>query len=412
MFRLFEPAARRVHAFLDQRDEVALVLRAGDEQTMPLLKILETVDDERGSELPWTHTGDFQDAVSYVEGIVQEFVRNHDLMREIMPKQGLTPWPSLPAAVLTPGAPPVERFRALMTFSRSLLPAPSAGLSVWILFPVKNANPGEFAVFLRELLRHQFPFPWFHRLRLIVREDPAAPIVHAGISQAAPAGLFAPDFSTDAMAKAFEDQIEDESLPLESRMQALLVSAMTDASHQRDEQALRKYQILFDHYHVTDDPQNAALVLNGLGEIARRKGDLRAAGAFFEGAIGPVTAVKEPPPVLLFNIFRNLADVRMQERRLAEAEFYFDSAQQLASVVRHPEMKIEMVERLGEARFQQGKTQEAAETWNLGAMIAEKLEKPGPLRQLLGKLAALYGSTNDPRLRDVSQRLARMGGAG
>ena len=64
----------------------------------------------------------------------------------------------------------------------------NAGLSVWILFPAKNANPAEFAALLRELLRHQFPFPWFHRLRLIVREDPAAPVVHAGISQTAKAG--------------------------------------------------------------------------------------------------------------------------------------------------------------------------------------------------------------------------------
>lgn len=409
MFRLFEPVSRRIHAFLDQRDEVALVLRASDEQTMPLLKILETVDDERGSELPWTHTGDFRDAGSYVDGIVEEFARHHDLMREIMPKQGHFPWPLLPAAVTSGMTPPVERLRALMTFSRTLLPVPNAGLSVWVLFPTKIANQTEFAGLLRELLRHHFPFPWFHRLRFIVREDPAAPVIHAAMNQAARAGLFAPDFSPEAMAQAFEDQIDDASLPLESRMQALLVSAIADAGHQRFDLAVQKYQMLFDHYHATDDPQHAALVLNGLGEIAQRKGDLRTAGAFFEGAIGPVTALKEPPPVILFNIFRNLADVRMQERRLGEAEFYYDSAQQLASVVRHPDMKIEMVERLGEARFQQGKTMEAAETWNLGAMIAEKLEKPAPLRQLLGKLAALYGSVNDPRLSEVRQRLARIG---
>ena len=173
MRRLLQQISDRLQAFIDQRDNLALVLCSPAADALPLLKILEGLEETSTSDLFWTFTENFTHAGAYASAVVTGFAAKHEVMRLAMAKEGMTPWPPIPLHVLADNAPPAQRLRALAAFSRELLPIPNGGNNVWSFYPLEIANHAAFATLMEEVLQHEFPFPWCHYLRFIMREDPA-----------------------------------------------------------------------------------------------------------------------------------------------------------------------------------------------------------------------------------------------
>jgi tetratricopeptide (TPR) repeat protein len=405
--KLLDALTARLRAFVDQRDDVALVVRCGDAEAVAVLKALEGVDDASTAEMFWIASDEFHDAASYVSGVVDAFAVKHGAVRLAMAQQGMVSWPPLPDALLDESHAPAARLRELMAFSRTLLPEPDGFLAVWCLFPLAVTDAAGYAALLGELLQHEFPHPWCHHLRIYLRGDPADPALPAALAPILRIAWYDPDMSQAAMQRAIDEEAADPTLPLERRLQNLLMSASIDQAHQRFGDALEKYAVLLKYYAGVRNPTMTALVLNAVGETHARLGNDEHAGLCFEHAFYPASRAPGPPLPVMLNVVLNLANLRMAQGRWEESEAYYDSAQQLATAQRDPVTKLRAIENLGQCQYMQGKIPEALRSWHSGAAVARELELPESRRSMLERLASHYLSVADyGEHADVQRQLA------
>jgi tetratricopeptide (TPR) repeat protein len=294
-----------------------------------------------------------------------------------------------------------------LVFARSLIPSLQGSLLVWVMYPGDMADPAAYAGLMREVLQHEWPFPWCHHIRFVLRDNGAQPALEPGLSGIPRVAWLAPDLSTGAMERAFEEDINDESLPLEERVQSLLLTAGMDQSHQRYATALEKYHLLFQHYSTGGDLAMAAVALNGMGEVYRDQHDETGAGACFEAALVAASDGPHPSTPILLNVCLNLGNLRMQQERWQEAEGYFDCAQKLATVLRYADVKVMILEQLGLAQSRQQKLDASRATWKAGAVVARQINRTDWETIHLQRLREQFAATGDARgLHDVEQQLA------
>jgi hypothetical protein len=121
----------------------------------------------------------------------------------------MKPWPPLPAQIVSDATPSAQRLRELMTFSRSLLPEPEGCMAVWVLCPLRIGDAVAYAQLAGDLLRHEYPFPWFHHIRIILRDDAAQPALSATLANARNVNHYSPDLGDETMEKALEEDASD-----------------------------------------------------------------------------------------------------------------------------------------------------------------------------------------------------------
>jgi tetratricopeptide (TPR) repeat protein len=410
MRRLLQQISDRLQAFIDQRDNLALVLCSPAADALPLLKILEGLEEMSTSDLFWSFTDNFTDAADYANTVVTGFANKHEVMRLAMEKERMPPWPPIPPGILSEDAPPAQWLRELAAFSRELLPIPNGGNNVWIFYPLAIANHAAFATLMEEVLRHEFPFPWCHHLRFIMREDPADRALQQVLANSPRIEGYQPDLSAESINRSMEEEVADESLPLEERLGTLVVLAGNDFAFQRYAEALEKYELLLQYHAPMGNYPIAALALNGMGEVYEKMGDVERANESYEAALIPASHGDNPPIPIFLNVVLNLANLRLAQERWEDAEACYDMAQQLATVARNAPVKIRSLENLGVCQQRQGKLDEAARSWNDGAVIAAQLEDVELCRSLLEHLAAYYAETGQTeKERELREQLAVLG---
>lgn len=295
-------------------------------------------------------------------------------------------------------------------FSRSLLGPGDGALAVWVLCPLRIADPNAFAELMAELMQHRMPFPWFHQTRILAREDAAAPSLTAALAETPCVDFYAPDLSEEAMDKALEEDAADQTLPLADRVQAMFLSAQRDFSYGRFDEALRKQEVVLKFHSAIGNGAMVALALNSVGEIHQRLGRPQQAERCFEAALEPACDGPYPPVPVLYNTLANLAGVRLAQSQFGEAEVYYDAAEKLATLQRDPRAKLQAIENVGHCQFMQGNAGEAVRSWRHGAEIAGKLEMPESQRSLLVRLHRHFAATDQwIERQEVEQQLSLLG---
>lgn len=267
--------------------------------------------------------------------------------------------------------------------------------------PLEVADPTAFAQLMKDVLRHDFPFPWCHHIRFIIREDPASNLLRATLTQSPRILWYAPDLTVDAINRSLEAEIADESLPLSERMAPVPVMAGNDLALGRYAEALKKYELLLNYNARINNYPMAALALNGIGEVYDRTGDLALANEAYETALIPASQGEHPPLPILLNIITNLANLRLRQRNWPDAEAYYDMAQQLATAARSPSAKLQALEMRGYCQQQQGKNENAVESWRSGAVIAAQLEDVSSCRAFLDRLEQLFTALGQSAVASV-----------
>jgi hypothetical protein len=386
MRRMLESITERVTGFVAQRDDLAMVVRATAETGPAFLQVLGPVAESSEAGLFFTYDDEFDDPTAYVNAVVKAFAVMHDGVRGVMELEKMKPWPPLPPVVGEEGLPAVLRMRELMTFSRSLLPQPDAQVVVWTLVPKRVAAPARYAAFVRELLAHEWPMPWCHHMRVMVRDDPADNALRKVLEKAPRVQWYEPPLGPEAYQKGFEDAANDPTLPVAERMQSLLVAAGTDCSMGRHAAAREKYEVLVWYFLNSKALLPAALALNGLGEVHARTGNPDEAGPLFEQAMALATDGPVPSVPIMFTAAWNLGRLRLDQGRADEAATYFDVAQQCGAVLRSADLKLMAMEQHGMALLAAGKQTEADTLWEAGATVGDKLglkeHRDAALRQL------------------------------
>jgi len=362
--KLLKVIAERLQAFIDQRDDVALILSSPAGDSLPVLKILEGLEEESTSDRFWIVTDDFVDPSAYASAVVRAVATKHEVVRLAMKKRGMRPWPDIPPQVLSDATPPAQRLRELAAFSRELLPVPNGGNNVWVYYPLEVAAPSAFAALMGELLDHEFPFPWCHHLRFIVRAEPDDPAFRWVFEERPRVQWYRPDLGAEAINRALEEEAADESAPLDQRVGMLPILAGNDFAWGRYPAALEKYALLLRYHASTNNYAMAAFALNGMGEVFDRMGDLERANESYEAALIPASYGDHPAIPIWLNVVVNLGNLCVRQERWEDGEAYFDIAQQLATVARDGTTRISALERRGFCQQQQRKLAEAAQSWN------------------------------------------------
>jgi tetratricopeptide (TPR) repeat protein len=409
MRRAVEQVEGRLREFVEQREQLALILNSAAHDALPILKMLEGLEAASASDLFWVFSDAFTSTASYADAVIQAFSAKHELVRLLLEKEGMPPWPAIPAAIAAPGAPPATRLRALAAFSRELLPIPGGGHVVWAFFPLAISDGSAFASLMVEVLEHEFPFPWCHHLRFIARDDPAECALEKRLAGAPRIAWYRPDFGPEAIERSIEADLADDSRPLEERLTTLLVSAATDSAFQRNAQALAKYELLLRYHAPRGHHAMAAIALGGMGEIYERLGELERASASYEAALLPASHGEHPPIPVFLNVVLSLARLRTAQERWSDAEAYYDIGQQLATVARDPATVIRALEGRGTSQLRQGKSADALQSWERGLTLAAQLEDPQLCAQLLEPIAACHGERGDrARQREALSQLAQL----
>jgi tetratricopeptide (TPR) repeat protein len=411
MQQLLQGMAERVKAFVEGTDHIALIVTSPAEDALPLINIFEQVEASSASDLFWTFNDDFVDPVSYASAVVSAFAVKHAAIKEAMAADGMSPWPAIPEHLLSDATPPADRLRGLAAFSRELLPVPNGGNNVWIFYPLAIAAAPAFAALMSQVLAHEFPFPWCHHLRFIVREEPSLPALSQVLSGRPRIDVWRPDLSPETVNAALSAQVEDESLPLNDRMGTLMIAAGSDFALHRYDAAMQKYELLLRYHAPLGNLAMAAVALNGMGETYERMGDIEQANAAYQAALVPASDGDPPAIPVLLNIVMNLGNLRMTQQRWDEAEGYWDSAQQLAAAARNAPLRVQALEQRGICEERQHKLEAAEKSYDAAAIMAAKIEDLPLCRSALGRLGPVYQRLGrETEAWGVSTMLAEMGG--
>jgi len=402
MRRLLEAISERMQGFIDQRDNLALVVQSPESDCLPILKTIEGLEANNPSDLFWTFTDRFADAVTYAEAVVNGFATIHAAMQLAMEKEGMSPWPDIPAHIRAARTMPSQRLRDVAAFSRELLPIRNGGDNVWTLYPLEILDPVGFAALMRDVLHHEMPFPWCHHLRFMIRDDPFSPALQSLLGGQPGIDWYQPDLGADAVYRGLQEDAADESQPLEQRLSSVLVMAGTDAAVGRHAQAIEKYELLLQYHAPRGNLAMSAVALNGMGESYAKLQDVGRAEECYHAALIPASHGEHPPIAVLLNIVLNLASLRFAQQRWQEAEPYYDAAQQLATIARDGPTKVRALEYRGICQRWQGMLDEAERSWIDGSVIAAQLEDVDLCRSNVERLRQHYAETG--RFREEYER--------
>lgn len=407
MRRLVEDIKGRLGDFVAQRDDLALVVACDDAACPFLIKVVDEVDQGGSPHMFWQFSEPFEDPEGYADAVAAAFTQRHALVRDAFAKTGGPAWPPVPERVHDRALPPVERLRELITFARTLRADTEEQVVVWGVVPTRVGDPEAYGDFLAELLAHDFPHPWCHHIRVVVRDDADNPGPSERLRGRERIGFAELDLGPDRVEEALLADADDEEMPLALRMQSVLVAAGLDYGHQRYDQALEKYHLLLAYYAATGNHALWALVLNGMGEVHEKLGDPETARMNYEAAVTPATEGKAYP--VLQNITLNLANLALGEERWAEAEGYYDSAALLATAFLDPGTKLRCMENIGCCRYALGERERAVAVWEEGVVLARGVEATDARRNLLVRLDEHYARVGDREARRrVREELATL----
>ncbi len=394
MKKLFEEVQERLARFVEQRDDIFMIIGCHDFETAYVLKILQAIDESNNSDLFWMFVDEFKDPFSYIETIIEQFKAKHDGVSEGLKKEGKMPWPTIPPLVFDNKLDPMDRLKGLMTFSRSLLPSEEGHLTIWGFFPYQIKQPELYREMANALISHQFPYPWCHHMRIFLRDEKNSPILfkRGNLPRVC---FYDVDFSVKALENSLREEVMDSSIPLGQRLQSLLSVAGLDLSNRRYTEALQKFQILLRYYQGRGDFPMTALLLNWIGEAHEKSGNLREAQKYYESALTPAIESKSEP--ILLNIILNLANLKIRQEVWNEAEIYYESAEKIATALRIPQAKIMCLENRGICQYMQKNVGGALESWENGATLARAMEEKLLLKNILIRLRDYHKETGQSK---------------
>ena len=224
MLSLAEQTIAGLRAFLDQRDDLVLILDAADGDLPAGLKIIEGLDAELSWVWGWVFAQSFADPVSYADAITQEIVARQTAMSGVLQREGKPPLPPVPASLHDTTREPVQRLRTAVKYVRSMVPPVPGGVTLFGLMPLEIADPAAYGGLMRS---------WCDT-RCRSRGAPECVSFcattwrdrHCSAARESAADAFAAHrFRPAALAAALAREAADETLPVEQRMSATIVAA-------------------------------------------------------------------------------------------------------------------------------------------------------------------------------------------
>jgi hypothetical protein len=401
--------------FIQQSRRCVLVLGLDDTELVYVLKLLQTMDQQdRANVYSLFPQAVDKGGSAYVGEVVKSLSSQLEEVNEARVREGNPPWPPMSPTSADLRLPPTQRLRAAVLHARSVVPNDPDNRLVFCLLPQRTDSPEVFVEAVSSLLPAPgaMPDPAWAGVRLILRDDKKKPVLIPELRrQKNPHVLvYEPDLSPEALMDSMARDALDPTLGEGERMQALGQLAALDYAYGRLEEAAAKYGVLYEYYSRHNAPVMQALVLQGVGDILRRTGNLPLARERY--AQGLTHALETQALPLMASLSYNVGDTNLALQSWAEADGHLDVARTIAGKTLNPHVQADAMEKMGIARLEQKLFGEAAAIWEEAAEVCRVCDYRDRLCSILERLAALYGSGRKPaeqRRCEAELRAARAG---
>ncbi|WP_437927503.1 hypothetical protein WMF37_52230 [Sorangium sp. So ce291] len=390
MWRKLDELKATLGEFVEQRENLLLVVSCADPEMSYVLKTLEGMDDTAPSDIYLVFGEAFTDAAQYASAIMKNLRLQMEIVKAPRAAEGEAPLPPLPEVCDDAEAPPTARLRAAIDHASSLLPAQGGHRVIWGFLPLQVADREGYARLVGEFVPARGPEPWMRGLRVIARDDRDAPFLFPPLRRSKAPGvlLYELDMSPAALNDALVKEAGDRSSPVGDRMQALLQLAGLDYAYRRYPQALEKYGALYRYYAAHDAPVMQAVILQGVGDVLRQMGDVKEARVKYHQGLALVMHSQALP--ILLNLTYAIGDVGLELKDYRDAEGFFGLAAQIAAKLMNPFVKADALEKQGIARHRTGDATGAVLVWKEAAALSKTFAYHERHRSVLESLIAAY----------------------
>jgi tetratricopeptide (TPR) repeat protein len=284
------------------------------------------------------------------------------------------------------------------------------------LLPQSIDKPAAWADALRDVLPSEGggvpPEPAWPRVRLLIRDDAAAPVLIPALRRVKNPEvlILEPDLSPPALMDAMAREVADPGMPEPQRMQMLAELAALDYAYGRLQEAVAKYEILYDYYHRHQAPLMEAMVLQGVGDVLRRIGKLPLARERFGQGLTLAITTKGLP--LIMSLAFSAGDTSLELQRFKDAEDHLEIARKVAGKLFNHPVEADALEKIGDARLAQKLPGEAMTAWRDAANVCRKAAYRERLVSVLEKMSKTFASARmsaDQRACDSELAAVRAG---
>jgi tetratricopeptide (TPR) repeat protein len=387
MRKLFAKLREDITQFIGQRDDFAMIASCSDNDSGIVLQLLRDIEQSQASDIFLLFSDNFIQSNAFVSVAIERLREQHSLACQALAEKGQKPLPPLPAELSDESEAPHRRLQNAILFARSLLPREGGHRLVWAMFPQRIANRGEYLELVKTFAPGQGVEAWMAGIRIIFRDEPGGGEHASALTEARRVRLLNIDLGPAAMEASMRQEATDAELPEADRMQALLSLALLDAAHSRTQDAAAKYNVLLEHYQRTENYLMQAFVMNGYGDLFQRLADLDQARQWYECAVAPASAAKNP--LLLTMIAKNLGDVSYKLGSYGAAEEYYDGVDKVSRVTLDAGSKVRALEWRGLSQEKQGKYESAIQSWEAAAVLSRTMNFPVFLKENLEHLRRL-----------------------
>ncbi|MDR8728013.1 hypothetical protein [Burkholderia pseudomultivorans] len=390
MHREFSAIESSLEAFIDQPDDPTLLLEATDNDIVPVLKMLQSLDERVGDAIFLIFPFPCDSADAYLKTCMEALARQIADESAVRVERGEGSWPPLPLTCTDPRRAPAQRLRDAVVHVRTLIPE---GVKVvWAWLPSPMGDFGGFAKIVLQCLALNGFEDWMEGNRFCIRDDRKQPcLIPLAREKKAEHVLILPvDFSSEKATRNLVAIANDAVYPIEQRMGALMQIAGIDLAHDRLPDAQRKYYALFAFHAERKDSTGCAIALHGLGDVALRHGSSGDAKDWYLRALS--AALDGRNLLVVLNALMATGGCWNTLGEHAKAATYFDLASGAAGRMMLVHTKIEAMEKGGIALLACGQAAEAAKNWIAAKGLCEQFGCERQRISILDRLVSLYGN--------------------
>jgi len=409
MRKLFQQLTDELKSFLDQAEDLLLLLACGVDDTALVLKTIRDLEQVDASDIFLLHADDFVGLDPFVTAALERLAADHQRTSAALVDSQREPLPPMPNTLQDRARPALARLQEALGFSRSLLPSADGHRLVWVMFPAQIADRETYLQLILQCSAKCGIQPWMRGLRMIFRVPADFILADSPLAEVPRLRLRRVDFDPSALQTSLQEQVDDPKLPEAERMNAQLVLATLDYAHGRLPEAVSRYQTVFEFARKTDNPAMQALVLNGLGDIPHRQGNLELAQYWYECGIDPALAAQQP--VVLATLVNNLASIAYQRQQFADAAQYYDSLCTIQGWLMNPVGKLQALEGRGLAQVELGQAEPALASFEEAALLGVGFALPALARANLQYMREVCQQGGfKQKLAEVERELSKIQG--
>lgn len=398
MRKLIEQVQANLESFVEQRDDLLMIISCSDDDSPIVLKVLQDVEQANSMDVFLLFADDFVEPLPYVDVAIERLCEQRKIACDWLAEQGREPLPSVPETLDDVELSPARRLGQAMMYARSLVPQEGGHRVIWAMFPQRISNRRAYLDFVSAFAPHQGVKLGMQGLRLIFRDEPDTVAFMPELGTTPRVRFNRVDMGPEAIERALREEVEDEELSEERRMSALMQNALIDSAHGRNQDALTQFRVLLGYYQHTGNYVMQALILNTVADIHLRQNEPGKAQYFYECAV-PV-AIESKSPVVSHSTVSNLANLAYQQGEFDRAAQLYDYADQLAGKMLYAEGMARAREGRGLSLEQLQDYPGAIASWQGASELSRNTGMTALLKANLEHLARAYqrqGASNEHR---------------